>query len=61
MPDALDEAYAAYLSQEKPVVFAPPEPTHDRACATPSSNVHLITIFRSRPGATDSAGERRLA
>jgi activator of 2-hydroxyglutaryl-CoA dehydratase/predicted nucleotide-binding protein (sugar kinase/HSP70/actin superfamily) len=61
MPDALDEAYAAYLSQEKPIVFAPPEPTHDRACATTTSNVHPIIIFRSRPGAPDSAGQRRQA
>lgn len=63
VPDALDMAYASYLAEEKPMVFARPEPVHDRACgAPPPSNVHPITIHRSRPqSATDSEHPRRLA
>lgn len=62
-PHALDKAYASYLAEEKPLVFAQPEPVHDPACgASPPSNVHPITIHRSRPKSTTEADRaRRLA
>jgi hypothetical protein len=59
--DPLDEAYAAYLGEEKPIRFAPIEPRTERACAS-TVKVHPITIHRRRPAeAPDATEQRRLA
>ena len=59
--DFLDQRYAAYLGEEKPIRFAPIEPRSERACET-AVKLHPITIHRKRPDAAQvSSDERRLA